>query len=84
MNLGGCHGNYNIMGVQNSSKFMLLLGSGVHMHLLWIGLISIIANDSKFASFWVFQGLSLLLVWNKYCRVEIHFFPGLKDRKLCG
>ena len=30
--LGGCHGNYIIMGVQNSSNLMLFLGFGVHMH----------------------------------------------------
>ena len=54
MNLGGCHGNYDIMGVQNSWNFMLFLGFGVHMYLVWTGLISITANDSKFVSFWVF------------------------------
>ena len=69
------------MSVQNSWKFMLFSGFGVHMHLLWTGLISISANDWKFASFWVFNGLSLPLVWNDYCGVEIH---GLQDRKLCG
>ena len=28
MNLGGCHGNYNVMGVQNSLNFMLSLDFG--------------------------------------------------------
>ena len=51
MNLGGCHGNYNVTGVQNSSNFMLFSGFGVHMHLVWTGLNSLGANDSKFVSF---------------------------------
>ena len=51
MNLGGCHGNYNIMGVWNSSDFMLFPGFGVHMYLVWTGLISISVNDSKLVSF---------------------------------
>ena len=54
MNLGGCHGNNNNTDVQNSPKFMLYLGFGVHMHLVWMGLISISVNDSKFVSFWAF------------------------------
>ena len=52
--LGSCHGNFNIKGVQNSSQFMLLLGFGVHVYLLWTGLIFISVNDTKFVSFWVF------------------------------
>ena len=51
MNLGGFHGNYNIAGVQNSLNFVLLSGFGVHMYLVWTGLISISANDSKVVSF---------------------------------
>ena len=31
MYLGGCHGNYNNTGVQNSSKFMLLFGWGAYV-----------------------------------------------------
>ena len=51
MNLGGCHGNYNITGAQNSLNFMPFSGFGVHMYLVWTGLISISVNDSKFVSF---------------------------------
>ena len=35
MNLGGCHGNYNITGVWNSSDFMLFSGFGV-LSMDWI------------------------------------------------
>ena len=51
MNLGGCHGNYNVTDVWISSNFMLFLGFGVHMYLVWTGFISISANDLKFMSF---------------------------------
>ena len=48
--LRGLLWNYNIMGVQNSSNFMLFSGFGVHVHLGWTGMISISVNDSKFMS----------------------------------
>ena len=54
MNLGGCHGNYNIMGVQNSSNVMLFLGFGVHMYLVWTGLIFARANDWYFKGYYYF------------------------------
>ena len=55
MNLQGCHGNYNITGVWNSSNFMLFSGLGVYVYLVWTGLISVSVNDLKFMSFDYFK-----------------------------